>query len=537
MDAAPPDSGGACAADGAPCDDGDPCTDGDVCAAGVCAGEPVDCSALDDGCTLGVCDPATGACGTRPIAEGDPCEDGDACTEGEVCTEGTCGGGAPVDCGGLDGPCAAGRCDPTEGCVAEPRNEGMVCDDADDCTTDTTCAAGECLGTAVDCSALDAPCRVGVCTSATGCVAIPMADGTSCDDGDACTTVDRCERGACVGGSPVDCSAASDQCNAGECVPATGTCRAVPLAAGTACDDGDGCTRTDTCRGGVCLGASPVDCSGLDDACNVGTCDPTTGSCGRARRPDGTRCDDGNACTLSDRCAAGACAGTARDCSGATDQCNVGSCDPTTGNCVAVPRADGLACNDGDSCTTPDRCSAGVCTGPNTCCSPRDFRITEVFGGSPDYIEVTNTGSCTQNVNQVAIRFTADCELTPVSYTFPSFNVAPGGTFRVIDSTITMGSNEVYFGSNICHNPTGEAWVALCLGPCTATCSNYIDYVEIQGSSSAPTSPPTCASFTPAPVDGSPSTTTTSVTRTSFAGGGTAGRRSDWSVQPLSRTP
>jgi hypothetical protein len=61
----------------------------------------------------------------------------------------------------------------------------------------------------------------------------------------------------------------------------------VPSAAadGTSCNDGNACTQTDTCQVGVCNGANPVVC-GASDACHVaGTCDPSSGSCSNPVAP------------------------------------------------------------------------------------------------------------------------------------------------------------------------------------------------------------------------------------------------------------
>ncbi|MFQ5591985.1 MAG: hypothetical protein ACE5HE_12535, partial [Phycisphaerae bacterium] len=55
--------------DGTPCDDGDPCTD-DACSGGSCAGTPLDCSFLDDACSVGICNPALGVCDIDPRNEG-----------------------------------------------------------------------------------------------------------------------------------------------------------------------------------------------------------------------------------------------------------------------------------------------------------------------------------------------------------------------------------------------------------------------------------------------------------------------------------
>lgn len=48
----------------------------------------------------------------------------------------------------------------------------------------------------------------------------------------------------------------TDMCNTGTCDPTTGACTAVPVADGTSCDDADMCTSGDVCSAGVCGGAS-----------------------------------------------------------------------------------------------------------------------------------------------------------------------------------------------------------------------------------------------------------------------------------------
>jgi hypothetical protein len=85
-------------------------------------------------------------------------------------------------------------------------------------------------------------------------------NGTSCNDGDACTRTDRCRAGTCLGSNLVVCSA-SDTCHtAGICDPADGTCSNPPKPDGTSCSDGDGCTNGDTCQGGTCTGGSTAVC-------------------------------------------------------------------------------------------------------------------------------------------------------------------------------------------------------------------------------------------------------------------------------------
>ena len=70
--------------------------------------------------------------------------------------------------------------------------------------------------------------------------------------------------------------------------------------------------------------------------CTVDGCD-VTGACTHAATPDGTTCDDGNPCTMQDTCNAGVCSGRPVVC-GADTPCDlVGTCDPGTGQCGAIP--------------------------------------------------------------------------------------------------------------------------------------------------------------------------------------------------------
>ncbi len=74
-------------------------------------------------------------------------------------------------------------------------------------------------------------------------------------------------------------------------------------------------------------------------------------------------CADGVACNGAETCQAGTCAaGTPINCSGAGDQCNVGTCTEPLGACTAVPVVDGTSCVTPPSCSVPDSCQAGVCT-------------------------------------------------------------------------------------------------------------------------------------------------------------------------------
>jgi hypothetical protein len=195
------------------------------------------------------------------------------------------------------------------------------------------------------------------------------ADGSTCDDGNGCTQTDLCQAGSCLGSNPVTCTA-SDACHlAGTCDPATGTCSNPSQPDGTSCDDGTACTRQDACQAGVCVGSDPVTCS--SDQCNIaGLCNPTTGVCDSWFRDDGTVCDDGNACTQGDSCWGGHCMSGAEVRCSSPNECQAPTaCDPTTGACSLVQMPDGTPCNDQNACTQGEACWGDECKmgGPISC--------------------------------------------------------------------------------------------------------------------------------------------------------------------------
>lgn len=84
------------------------------------------------------------------------------------------------------------------------------------------------------------------------CVAC-VAD-SDCSDGLSCNGSETCNigTGACVAGTPLDCSAFADQCNTAVCLEPTG-CAAAPVADDTVCSAApDVCSLPDTCQTGTC---------------------------------------------------------------------------------------------------------------------------------------------------------------------------------------------------------------------------------------------------------------------------------------------
>src|SRR5580704_223041 len=115
-------------------------------------------------------------------------------------------------------------------------------------------------------------------------------DGTVCTGSSKCFQAYACQAGTCTGSSPVIC-ASSDQCHAaGTCDPSSGTCSNPAAANGTACNDGNRCDLSDACRAGVCISGAQVTCAALDQCHVAGTCDSSTGQCSNPTGNDGSAC-------------------------------------------------------------------------------------------------------------------------------------------------------------------------------------------------------------------------------------------------------
>ncbi len=420
---------GAClfdaAKDGTACEDGTECTVQDTCKAGVCTAgvalcicsKYADCAPFEDGnactgrlycelsskscrvnvgtivtcvpwphpCTKSVCNPATGSCKTAKEAAKTACEDGDPCTYKESCDG--------------DGKCEAGAnvCACTKSADCEQLDDGNACNGTLFCDKSEppfVCRTN--LTTVVKCPAAKDQCKRQACLSKTGkCAAVPLQDGTICDDGDACTTGDVCAKGSCTAG--------------------TDTCVCQTDADCALKEDGDLCNGTLFCnKVSHSCELNPktvVTCQTVGDtACLVNTCSKLTGLCAPKPRKDGTPCSDGSACTPNESCKSGACVATTntcectknKDCAAKEDGdvCN-GTlfCDTKTNKCLVNPATviscattndtvcakatcvklsgactltaihEGKACDaDSSSCTKDDHCAAGVCAaGTNTC--------------------------------------------------------------------------------------------------------------------------------------------------------------------------
>jgi hypothetical protein len=233
----------------------------------------IDCSDPDcngtciDGnaCTVDSCDPSTHQCVHDPAPlNGTACDDGLFCTQNDTCQAGTCTG-APANCSDGD-PCTIDTCDEgTNACLNTPAPNGSACDDGNACTQNDQCNGGTCAGTSFSCDDGNVCNGIETCNPATGCVPGTPLD---CSDGLACNGTETCDPvSGCQAGTPLDCSAAADGCNDASCIE-PGTCVRTPKIDGFGCDDGNVCTLNDRCLGGVCVGSSTGDTDG-DGYCDL----------------------------------------------------------------------------------------------------------------------------------------------------------------------------------------------------------------------------------------------------------------------------
>src|SRR5207249_4886098 len=365
----------------------------------VCRPAAGDCDVAE------TCDGVNGACpsdafvpsSTECRAAAGECDLAESCPGNNADCPADAQRAAGTTCTDDGNPCTADTCDGSSSdCQHAAGNAGTVCRAAaGDCDAADTCdgVSDRCPADGFQPSSVVCRGAAGECDLAESCPGngpdcpadAKSAAGTACtDDGNACTT-DTCDgsRNACqhpAGNAGAPCRAAAGECDEAEhcsgtsasCPPdgkKTGVCRPKAGACdvaescdgmtdrcptdgfepdGTACDDRNACTTRDTCQAGACAGGPPRDCDD-DNPCTDDRCDPATG-CSHAANT--APCDDSNACTQADICRDGACAGTDVVCPD-SDVCDgIDACDPNTGNCLAGAPPD---CDDGVVCTA-DAC-------------------------------------------------------------------------------------------------------------------------------------------------------------------------------------
>lgn len=269
----------------------------------------------------------------------------------------------------------------------------ILCSDNDRCTVDYE---GKCEETGcfplegrppVNCDDGDVCTEDVICDPVEGCANAPQP-GNICDDGDACSDGDVCDDLGKCGGTPrLNCCITVDDCDDGNLctndfcdgVPQnpSGTCSHADIE----CDDPDACTSLN-CNpaDGTCTIETPIVC---DDGsgCTDDWCDPSMGC-----RAEPIACQPSDACTTSSCVEPGMCMDLPLNCTDDGIACTVESCDPVNG-CEST--ANDSACDDGKRCTN-DKCdpSSPFADGcrhdpiPDCCNSDADCRSGEVCNES-----------------------------------------------------------------------------------------------------------------------------------------------------------
>lgn len=316
------------------------------------------------GCTPRTCGQLGASCGNAPDGCGGVVSCG-TCPSGQ-----TCGGAGPNRCG--SGACAPKTCSQLSvGCGAV--SDG--CADVVDCGTceapqvcggageanQCGCAPRTCVQLGASCGQVDGGCgsliECGSCPVGTTCGGggVPNQCGCDCTLPHAQTT---CLHGECAIGS---CDAGWGDCDGEASNGCEVDLNSDPLHCGTcstSCDDGNACTVGDGCMAGSCAPGSQTVCnSPPDPLCYeaTGTCDPASGSCQYAAKPDGTACGTTTCGDWSSCSWGGECSSTGTRSRTCTDYaCSGGTCAssnrPDPGTCTRTV-ANGTSCSLGYCCS------------------------------------------------------------------------------------------------------------------------------------------------------------------------------------------
>jgi hypothetical protein len=225
------------------------------------------------------------------------------------------------------------------------------------CSAAAECETGLChLGACSKACAASTDCGVAFCVAGT-CV---QPERLACSTDSSCVTDLKpgpCQRAACTAGhcalslaGTATCTG-SDACRLYACKGLTCTDQGPRT-----CDDGIACT-TDTCTAPTgCISTPDVKTCDDNDPCTTDTC--TAQGCQHATAAANTACDDANSCTVGEFCTAGKCGNGQAKCADGNACTN----DVCTGGTCTFP-ANTVACDDGDPCTGPDLCAGGACKG------------------------------------------------------------------------------------------------------------------------------------------------------------------------------
>jgi len=382
---------------GEECDDGGT-QDGNGCDArcqqessAVCTGEP-------SVCVL--------SCGNGVVEAGETCDDANL-TEGDGCSD-NCSAEAGYSCAGTPNTCQTicgdGLVRGTEACDDGNQNDGDGCDNSCEIEPGYTCKIEPAF---LACGESPSDCEF-------SCGNGRLEGSELCDDenqvgGDGCTGLCEVEPGWECLGQPSSCNFTcgngkvdtNESCDDGNTEPGDGCGAFCTVEPGFRCPGEPSVCEVHSCGNGIvdagegCDDANAVDGDCCSTVCEIEpaetVCRSAAGSCDLAESCDGVnpkcppdlRVPGGVAC----RPAAGVCdlpetcMGTSPDCPPQVLMPSSSVCRPALGECdlaetctgvdpgcpidSVVP--EGTTCEDGDSCTSPDECLAGLCVGASLC--------------------------------------------------------------------------------------------------------------------------------------------------------------------------
>ena len=219
------------------------------------------------------------------------------------------------------------------------------------------------------------PTQPGVITTDAAFTDGGATDGSPTDSGGAATDAEGADAaGVDDGGAGLDAGAA-DGGGAADAGPTT-------CADDSVCDDKLTCTE-DLCAqpGEVCAWTLKADFCLIGKVCYAAgaantnapcqVCDPALSTTAWSTAKDGVACEDGASCTVDGACEAGGCVGKPLVC-GDGNPCTDDICKQGKG-CVypAVGAASSVTCSDDSACTENDDCVEGSCLGEAMACDDK----------------------------------------------------------------------------------------------------------------------------------------------------------------------
>lgn len=379
------------------CSDGNLCTRNDKCVNGVCRGTPFTCRSCE------TCDGSN--CQIKP---------GFCVIDGTCYTNGNLRPGKPCQQCNSNNP------------TRWTANNNLKCSDNNVKTRNDRCTNGECRGVPYSC--------------------------LTCQEhhNDAC----RLKPGYCViKYNNVDTCYATNAAKPGNpcqwCNPGASTTTWTNRN-GVTCNDGQKCTRSDTCQNGQCKGIS-FTCNNLCQYCNGNDCSLHTGfgyvagncTCKIAGKDyshqqinpsnqcqwcdlndknskstsawsnkPAVSCNDGNACTKKDLCQGGRCVGSAYTCRTSYPQ---SSCIQTSqcvgdGTCKDIMKSSGTICRAAaDQCDQPERCNGVLGTCPPKVINPIKLQQGQASITTPDFSSSIAFQSSTNSLNLKLNSFSVTC--------------------------------------------------------------------------------------------------------------------------------